>query len=222
MGLTAADAAAGITAPSEADMSNNEVDRLAITQLLQDWALWRDTGRWDALRACYTPDARMRTTWYDGPAAGFVDASERGFGKGPQVFHAVGSSTVRLHHHRAIAETRLTIFLRDRLNGVALDVTCHGRVVDRLRYHEGGWRIESRLPIYDKDLVAPVEPGAALSFDKGLLARLPAAYRHLAYLQLQGGARIVDTIPAPNSPEQQAMYCEAESWLAGAPVETAS
>ena len=206
----------------EADMASDEADRFAITRLLQDWALWRDTGRWDALRACYTPDAWMRTTWYDGPAAGFVDASERGFGKGPQVFHAVGSCTVRLHHHRAIAETRLTIFLRDRLKGVALDVTCHGRVVDRLRCREGGWRIESRLPIYDKDLVAPVEPGAALAFDKDVLARLPAAYRHLAYLQLQGGARIVDTIPAPNSPEQQALYREAESWLAGAPMETAS
>ena len=49
------------------------------------------------------------------------------------------------------------------------------------------------------------EPGAVLAFDKDVLPRLPAAYRHLAYLQLQGGAHIVDNIPAPNSPEQQVL-----------------
>lgn len=195
-------------------MDGDLLEALAISRLIQDWGLWRDTGRWNELRAAYTQDGWMRTTWFDGPASAFVDASAASFGKGPQVLHAVGPSTVRVRHDRAVAETRLTILLRDRLHGVPVDVTCHGRVIDRLMRGGERWRIRSRLPIYDKDTISPVEPGTALAIDADALARFPAGYRHLAYLQSLAGLRVLMDIPSPNSDAQAALYRDADEWLA--------
>src|SRR5881296_2774613 len=41
-------------------------DQLAISALMQDWALARDTGDWRRLRATAHPGAAMTTTWFDG------------------------------------------------------------------------------------------------------------------------------------------------------------
>ena len=44
-----------------------------------------------------------------------------------------------------------------------------------------------RQPIYEKDRMDPVRPGARVSLDAALLEAFPAGYRHLAYLQSQLG-----------------------------------
>ena len=49
------------------------LDRAAIVEAVQNWGLWRDTGRWDRLRGLYTADAIQHTTWFVGPAAEFID-----------------------------------------------------------------------------------------------------------------------------------------------------
>jgi len=38
------------------------LDRAAITQVVQDWGLARDTGRWEQLRSFHTHDATVQTT----------------------------------------------------------------------------------------------------------------------------------------------------------------
>jgi len=48
-------------------------DQLAISALMQDWALARDTGDWGALRATAHPGAAMTTTWFDGGFDDFVE-----------------------------------------------------------------------------------------------------------------------------------------------------
>ena len=48
------------------------IDRAAIAQAVQDWALARDTGRWDQLRSAYTVDGAMHTTWFVSSADEFV------------------------------------------------------------------------------------------------------------------------------------------------------
>ena len=53
------------------------LDRAAVTQVVNDWGLFRDTGRWDELRALYARDAEMLTTWYAGDAEGFVACTSR-------------------------------------------------------------------------------------------------------------------------------------------------
>ncbi|MEO5771675.1 MAG: nuclear transport factor 2 family protein [Burkholderiaceae bacterium] len=198
------------------NISSNLLDEIAIARLLADWGLWRDTGRWERLRAAYTPDATMKTTWFDGPASEFVDASVRAFGKPTTVQHFIGPSTVEVNGDRAVAETRVILMLRDTLEGEVVDVTCYGRFVDRMVRQDGRWLIQGRLAIYEKDRMVALDPAKPLAIDRAILDCFPSGYRHLAYLQSLGGARIVTDIPAHNSDAQRVLYADAAAWLQAA------
>ena len=52
------------------------LDRAAITQVVQDWGLARDTGRWEQLQSLHAPYATVQTTWFVGSATEF-DARSR-------------------------------------------------------------------------------------------------------------------------------------------------
>ena len=41
-------------------------DRLAIRELIDNWAMWRDIGRWDDFRTIWHPDGVMMATWFQG------------------------------------------------------------------------------------------------------------------------------------------------------------
>lgn len=191
-------------------------DEQAIKRLLDAWGLWRDTCRFDELRACYAPNATMVTTWFDGAANDFVDASIRSSSAATLTQHFIGPSTIEVHGARAIAETRLILMGRTALEGVDIDVTCYGRFFDRLVRTSEGWRILSRMPIYEKDTLTTVDPGLTVKLDATRLKTFPAAFRHLAYVQAAGGAAITSRIPPHNSAAQRALYADAQGWLRAA------
>jgi hypothetical protein len=191
------------------------LDKAHICQLLQDWALWRDVGNWSALRGAYAPNATMRTTWFDGAAADFVDASMRLSQGAAKAQHFIGASSIQVHGERALAETRVILLVRAPLKDVEVDATCYGRFFDRLVKVDGRWLIDSRVPIYEKDHLRAVDPGCKLELDPQELARYPAPYRYLAYLQASGGATITFDLPLPGSPEQAALHEQGNAWLTG-------
>jgi hypothetical protein len=49
------------------------IDREEIRSVIAEWALFRDTGRFDKLRALFAPGATIQTTWFEGSADEFVD-----------------------------------------------------------------------------------------------------------------------------------------------------
>ena len=188
-------------------------DRLEITQAVAHWALWRDTGRWERLRGLYTDDAIQHTTWFVGPAREFIErVASRPLG-GSQ--HFVGACAVELNGDRAIAETRLVLLVRGTLQGAEVDVTCYARSYDRFVRAAGAWRMQRREMIYERDRLDPVDPAARLVLDQAALARYPAGYRHLAFLQAAGGARITPDLPVPGSEQLMRLYAEGENWLRG-------
>lgn len=190
-------------------------DTRSIERLIRAWALWRDTRQWDLLRTCYWPGARVRTTWLDGTAEDFIEASIRSATnpQAPLAQHALGGTTVRVSGDRALAETRMTILLRTEVNAVEVDITAWGRFVDRLVCAQGEWRLVQRDPIHEKDRLDPVDPQANLKLDPTRLAAQPRAYRHIAYVQSLGGARITPDLIEHNSPAQQALYDACNHWL---------
>lgn len=193
--------------------SNQLDDRLAITQLLVGWGLWRDTCNWTRLRACYSRDAQMRTTWFDGPAADFVTASERmASSRKVSLQHFIGTPIIELNQDRALAMYRVVLLVRGELDGVPVDATCYGRFHDRL-VKRGGWQILRREPVYEKDRIEPVEPGSAIELDAQALAQFPAHYRYLAYMQWRGGATITPDLPAPLSEAERTLAQEDTQWL---------
>lgn len=189
------------------------LDRAEITRVVNDWGLFRDTNRWDQLRALFAPDAIMRTTWCDCSADTFVDRSMEAAARGAWAQHFIGAATIDIVADRAIAETRMILMARASVGGVAVDVTCYGRFYDRFVKTPLGWKILLRVPVYDKDRLDPVVPGTVVVLDEAVLSRFAEGYRHIAYFQSLGGATLTPGLPTRNSPEEAKLCAEGAHWL---------
>ncbi|NDF80073.1 MAG: nuclear transport factor 2 family protein, partial [Betaproteobacteria bacterium] len=55
-------------------MSHALLERLEISELVQSWALYRDTGDWDKLRQTVHADGIMTATWFHGTFDDFITA----------------------------------------------------------------------------------------------------------------------------------------------------
>ena len=179
-----------------------EDDRL-IRELLQNWAIWRDAGDWERFRTVWHPDGRMMATWTQGTGDEFIEISKQAWAKGVSILHFLGGISVDLAGHRAISQTKMTISQRAEVEGVLCDVLCTGRFYDFLEKREGRWGIVLRQPIYEKDRMDPVTPGAAPVLDKALLEQFPPGYRHLAYLQTRIGYTVKRDMPGLKGPKSR-------------------
>jgi len=192
-------------------------DRLAIVETVHNWALWRDAGDWERFRTVWHEDGWMTATWFQGPAAKFIEVSKAGFDKGVSILHFLGGTSVDLNGERAIAQTKMTISQRAAVDGVLVDVVCTGRFYDFFARRRGRWAIVRRQPIYEKDRMDPVDPAARLALDPALLGQFPEGYRHLAYLQTRIGYTIKLDLPQLKGPVVAALYVHGQAWLDGAP-----
>jgi hypothetical protein len=200
----------------EGTVGDAVADRLLIRELIENWVIWRDAGDWDRFRTVWHEDGRMMATWFQGPAAEFIKVSQEGFARGVQIVHFLAGTSVDLAGNRAIAQTRMTISQRAAVHDVLCDVNCTGRFYDFLERRAGRWGLVLRQPIYEKDRMDPVDPGARLDLDPAELQRFPAGYRHLAYLQAGIGYQVKPDMPGTSGPEVEALYRRGADWLAGA------
>jgi hypothetical protein len=193
-------------------------ERLAIRELLENWVLWRDAGDWARFATVWHADGWMSATWFQGPAAEFIRVSREGWDKGVSILHFLGGSSIDLAGDRAVAQTKMTISQRASVHGVACDVVCTGRFYDFLEKRDGRWGIVRRQPIYEKDRLDPIEPGAVPAIDRDALMALPEGYRHLGYAQEQIGYRVKRDMPGLKGEEVQALYRQGAAWLGGGPA----
>jgi hypothetical protein len=112
----------------------------------------------------------------------------------------------------------MTISQRATVHEVECDVVCTGRFFDFLERRGGRWGIVLRQPIYEKDRLDAVEPGASPVLDPELLAQFPEGYRYLAYLQVRVGYPVKKDMPGLRGPELARLYQRGAAWLAGKPV----
>jgi hypothetical protein len=210
-------------------------DRQLIRDLVENWALWRDTGDWDRFATVWHDDGFMMATWFQGPAREFIRVSREGFERGVSILHFLGGTTVDLSGERAIAQTKMTISQRAEVDGVVCDVVCTGRFYDFLEFRSvpvpadhavgepaellespaGRWGIVLRQPIYEKDRLDPVDPAASFSLDPGRLAQFPDGYRHLGYLQSGLGFEVKRDMPGLTGSAVEKLYRRGAAWLAG-------
>jgi SnoaL-like protein len=196
-------------------MDDLQSDRLAIRDLIENWAVWRDAGEWERFRTLWHDDGRMMATWFQGSADEFIEVSRAGFEKGVRILHFLGGAAIDIAENRAIAQTKMTINQRAEVDGVLCDVVCTGRFYDFLEKREARWGLVLRQPIYEKDRLDPVAPDAQLTLDVNVLKRFPEGYRHLAYLQTGIGYQVKADMPGLTGPEVEALYRRGANWLAG-------
>jgi hypothetical protein len=198
------------------EMDEETLDRLAIRQLVENWAVWRDAGDWERFRTVWHDDGVMMATWLQASAEDFIAASRAGFEKGVNILHLLGGHSADIKGSRAIAQTKMTISQRALVHDVLVDVVCTGRFYDFLEKRSGRWGVVLRRVIYEKDRMDPVDPSAKLVLDQALLQRFPVGYRHLAYLQTQIGFTVKPDMPGLKGPEVEALYAKGRAWLDGA------
>jgi len=201
-------------------MDQQLLDRLAIRDLVENWAVWRDAGDWERFATVWHEEGWMSATWFQGPARDFMRVSQEGFAKGVRILHFLGGTSIDLAGERAIAQTKMTISQRALVHDVLCDVVCTGRFYDFLEKRQdqsgmGRWGIVRRQPIYEKDRIDPVDPAATLRLDQKALSALPEGYRHLAYMQELIGYKVKRDMPGLIGPEVEKLYGEGRAWLAG-------
>jgi len=199
-------------------MGSDALERQAIRELVENWALWRDAGDWERFRTVWHSDGRMMATWFQGTADRFIAVSREGFERGVSLLHFLGGSSIDIAGSRAISQTKMTISQRARVHDVLVDVVCTGRFYDFFEMRDARWGLVLRQPIYEKDRMDPVDPSARLTLDAALLARFPEGYRHLAYLQTAIGFTVKPDMPGLRGAEVEALYARGAAWLAGKPL----
>jgi hypothetical protein len=196
-------------------MNEQMADKLAIREVVENWAIWRDAADWERFATVWHPDGWMTATWFQGPAQEFIRVSKEGFEKGVNILHTTGGWTCEIAGSRAISQNKMTIHQRAPLEGVVVDVACIGRFYDFLEKYKGEWKIVRRQPIYEKDRMDPVDPSVTIKLDAEFLARYPVGYRHLAYLQAKNGFPVKMNLPGISGAAVQTLYEEGKAWLAG-------
>ena len=191
-------------------------DQLDIVEVVHNWALWRDAGDWERFRTVWHDDGWMSATWWQGPAAKFIEVSKAGFERGLSILHFLGGSSVEVKGNRAIAQTKMTISQRATVEGETVDVVCTGRFYDFFEKRGERWGIVRRQPIYEKDRMDPVDPSASIKLDPDLLGTFPEGYRHLGYLQSKLGFAIKRDMPQLKGPVVERLYRHGRAWLDGA------
>ena len=200
-------------------MEHLHSDAEAIREIVDQWVIYSDAGDWDRFAQLWHEGGWMSATWFQASAMEFVKARREGWEKGVSIIHFQGAHTSDVVGDRAIAQTKMTISQRAPVHGVVSDVTCVGRFYDFFEKRDSRWGLVRRQPIYEKDRIDPVEPGASLKLDPAVLGRFPEGYKHLAYLQTQVGYSVKEQgMPGLKGPEVEKLYAEGAAWLAGAPT----
>jgi hypothetical protein len=194
-------------------------DKVACAELIQAWGIYRDQGKWKELRSTFTPDGHISISWFRGPFEQFVERCRASFAAGNSWSrHHLFPSTVKLNGDRAVAETTVVIRVRQKFNGIDVDLTSCSRFLDRLERHAGSWLITERAAIYERDRLDPVEPSAAFDdlFKAANTAQYPEQYRYMAFrLAHAQGRTLAPVIYRDGGPETADLYVRFSDWLAG-------
>jgi hypothetical protein len=198
---------------------NDLADKSACAELIQAWGVYRDQGKWKELRGTFTPDGHISISWFRGAFEQFVDRCRASFAAGQTWSrHHLFPATVKLNGDRATAETTVVIRVRQKFDGIEVDLTSCSRFLDRLERHAGGWLIAERAAIYERDRLDPVEPSPAFDelFKAANTAQYPEQYRYMAFrLAHSEGRSLAPVIYRDGGPETADLYARFSGWLAG-------
>jgi hypothetical protein len=204
-----------------ADNATSFADKAACTELIQNWGVFRDQGKWKELRGTFTPDGHISISWFRGPFEQFVERCRASFGVGHSWSrHHLFAPVIKLAGDHAVAETSVIIRVRQPFNGIPVDLTSCSRFLDRIERRAEGWLIAERAAIYERDRLDPVEPSDAFDelFKAANTAQYPEQYRYMAFrLAHAEGRSLAPVIYRDGGTETADLYARFSDWLARKP-----
>jgi hypothetical protein len=151
------------------------LDTLAIKEVVENWAVYRDSGDWERFRTVWHEEGVMMATWFQGPFEEFIRVNQEGWDKGVSILHLLGGTSVEVVGERAIAQTKMTISQRAPVHGVIVDVLCTGRFYDFFEKRNDRWAIVLRRLFYEKDRMDPVDPSKHCNWTRKFSRNFPKA-----------------------------------------------
>jgi len=197
-------------------MDQKFIDVMEIRDLIERWAVYRDSFIWDKFQTIWHDDGVMAATWTIGSYKDFIKNTQEGLKRGLNIMHILGGSAIEVNGTRAVAMTKFMILQRAVVEGVLCDVTCYARHYDLWEKRDGRWGLVYRETIADKDRMDPVYPGETVELDPELLEQFPKEYRFLGYLQTRAGYDVNKDCPRlSGGASTDALYKKGEDWLKG-------
>lgn len=192
-------------------------DKQACADLIQTWGLARDQGRWTELLETFHPDGHIAVSWFRGAFTDFVERCRQNFGKGSFAKHQLWPASVRGAGTRALAETNVTILVRQHIDGIWVDLTSRARFLDRIERRAGQWRVIERAAVYEQDRLDPVEPSIVFVklMQTANAGQYPEAYRYMAYRVIAAGRSLANPVHHDGLPETEALKARYAAWLGG-------
>jgi hypothetical protein len=194
-------------------------DKLAIAELINAWGLYRDQGKWKELRGTFTHDGHISVSWFRGPFEQFVERCRTSHGAGHTWSrHHLFAPVIKIDKDRAVAETGVVIRVRQKFQGVEVDLTSCSRFLDRIERHDETWLIAERAAIYERDRLDPVEPSPAFDalFEAAGTSHYPEQYRYMAFrIAHAEGRALAPVVYRDGGPETADLYARFSAWLAG-------
>jgi hypothetical protein len=201
-------------------------DKIACAELIAAWGAYRDQGKWKELRGTFAPDGHISISWFRGPFDQFVERCRASFAAGHGWSrHHLFPPIIKLNGDRAVAETPVIIRVRQKFNGIDVDLTSCSRFLDRMERHGAGWLIVERAAIYERDRLDPVEPSTAFDelFAAANTSQYPEQYRYMAFrLAHVQGRSLASVIYRDGGAETADLYARYADFLAGKGILTAT
>jgi hypothetical protein len=195
---------------------NDATETLNVLNLVTHERQARDRGWWNLLEQCYTPDATIQSSWFDGTASEYIELSKKMFDQTPSS-HRLGQPVIDVHRDRAVAEVPMTIEFRGVFRDTEVDLAAHMRMLHRVEKQEDGWRFTTSVAIFDGDTMTTAVPGALPTLNQDDLRGARASYRMLTVWMTDRGYTVPGDRYGTDRPDElTALYDEVYTW-AGLP-----
>lgn len=130
------------------------LDKFNVIQLVEYERFCRDNRLWEPMAELYATESYIKTSWYEGDAAGFIEGSK----KMPTIPHKIHNVLVWLDGDKALAVMPCAIIARQFVGDVEYDLTLQSRLVYKVVREADGWKIVSFQSINESDSLVPVCP----------------------------------------------------------------
>lgn len=190
-------------------------DREEVIDLARRERFARDRQDFATMRDCFHSEAVIRTSWFSrGSADEYVEATRERMKKHPSSRHWIFPAGVEISGDRATVESPAMIFDRIRLEGVEVDFYVFCRFFSRVERREGIWRLSSFEVLFERDVLASVNPAEPLPIDWERLGAYRPSYRFLGYIQEIRGHTLDHDLYGDDRPDSLlAFYSGERHWL---------
>ncbi len=193
----------------------DQLDRAAVTDLVQRERTARDGRVWDEMASYYHPDSRIEVSWFKGSGAGFTDATRNNAARGRLSLHHIGASVVTVKNDRALVDMGCQMFGFNAIDGIDVCVMNHTRLMWRAQRMDGKWLIAGLRMIYIRDVLQACNPSRVPVLDQEELSRYRPSYRYLSYMLARSANPPNEDLPGIDRPELVAALRAGEAqWLA--------